>query len=125
MINIISRTHSVTVDDSNDLADIRRELSRAARLEARGDNVVVSFSITVAAGRVYGVSHQRPVTIDLYRDRGIAPSRVVERWDEEGSLRIALNALARRRSDIESLSEIISVEMTLTPPRPDTRQRAA
>lgn len=125
MINIISRKQSITVDDTDDLADVRRELQRAARLEARGDPVVVSFSLTFAAGRVYGVKHQRPVTIDLYRDRGIAPSRVVSRWDDEGSLRIALMALARRRTDIESVTELISVEMTLTEPRPDTRRRAA
>jgi hypothetical protein len=125
MIDIISRTQSITRDDSADLADVRRELQRAARLEARGDRVVVSFSLTFAAGRVYGSKQPRPVTIDLYRDRGIAPSRVIARWDDEDSLRIALMALARRRQDIESLSELISVEMLLTPPRPDTRQRAA
>ena len=123
-INIISRTQSITTD-SGDLEDVRRELTRGATLESRGAPVVVSFSITFAGGRVYGQRRRDAVTVDLYRDRGQRPALVMEVVEESGSLHQALRYLVGQRRDVDELGEIVRVQMTLTPPRPDTRQRAA
>ena len=125
MITIISRTSSITHDSSEGLEDVRRELERGARLNQRGDNVVVSFSILFSGGRVYGRRQNRPVTVELYRDRGQRPALVLEVAEESGSLHQALRYLVGQRRDVDELGEIVRVEMTLTPPRPDTRQRAA
>lgn len=126
MIQIISRTQSITSDGSADLADVRRELRRAARLETvQQVPVVVSFSITFSAGAIYGRARQENVTVSLYRDRGQRPSLVLAEVEGEESLRLALRKLAGRRQDVSQLGHITHVEMTLTPPRPDTRRRAA
>lgn len=123
MINIISRLHSVTMD-SGDLEDVRRELERGARLERQAE-VVVSFSVTFSAARVYGQKRQSNVTVSLYRDHGQRPSLVQEVVDESGSLHQALRYLVGQRRDVSELGEITRVEMLLTPPRPDSGRRAA
>jgi hypothetical protein len=111
-INIISRTHSVTAD-TGDLEDVRRELERGARLERQGLRMIVSFSITFSAARVYG-REEEEVTVSLYRDRGQRPSLVLQQAEESGSLHQALRYLVGRRQDVEELGEITAVQMTLT-----------
>lgn len=120
MIWIISRTHSVT-HDSGDLEDVRRELERGARLDNQGVKVVVSFSVTFSAARVYGQRRRGYVTISLYRDHGQRPSLVADQVEESGSLHQALRYLVGQRRDVTELGDITYVEMLLTPPRSEAR----
>lgn len=124
-VNVLADNHVIVHDDSPQLKTARVWIKTAASREARGRRSVVSFSVTFAAGRVYGRRQTRPVTVDLYRDRGQRPELVMQAVEENGSLPQALRYLVGQRREVDELGEIVSVEMTLTPPRPDTRQRAA
>ena len=122
-INVISRLHSIT-HDTEDLVDVRRELERGARLSARGDTVVVSFVVTFDWAKMYpGRRVKRPASINLYRDRGVNPQRVLDYAEESGSLHTAFRYLVLQRPDVEDAGEVTAVEMLLTEPRPDNRKK--
>ena len=114
---LLARNHFIVDDSSDDLHEVRRFLEVAAKLDRRGEAVVVSFSITFDGGRVYGRKQQGPVTISLYRDHGQRSGLVMDQVDESGSLHQALRYLVGRRQDVEDLGSIERVEMTVTPPR--------
>ena len=124
MIQIISRTHSISSDagatlDDRDVRgrptnDVRRELERATVLQRRGEDLIASFTITVEEAEVYGQSRPGVKSISLYRDKGIRPSVVMEDADQRGSLYGELHHRLSQRKGAGYIGAILRVEMTFT-----------
>ncbi len=114
MIQLISRLQSIT-HDTGDLADVRREIERAARLEARGERVGLAFSLSFRAVRPYAQSGRSSAgSVTLYQ-HGYSPARILQRVEESGSLHLALQSLANDKAGVSGARGLERVEMTLFP----------
>ena len=123
MINIISRTRSIThadMDDDLDVADVFRELERGARLSSRGEHLSVSFVLEfeeVNGGSPTGKRGRRG-TVTLF-GHGYDPRRVLEAAEESGSISRALAGFANEKPGVSGARRLQRVEMQLFP----TQQR--
>ena len=111
-IKIVSRLESF----SEGKEDVEREIMRAFRLQQRGDDVSLAFTVTFKGGTPWvgdtGVLERQ---VNLFRDRGIRPVQVVITMRKEGGLEPALREYVRRRTGVWHPEPIDRIELHMFP----------
>ncbi len=83
--------------------------------EARGQGVLLSFTVHFSRVRAYGKKGMAPGAIQLFRDHGISPAALQKRVEQNGSLAGALTYYANQRVGVEVAGYVTEIEMTMFP----------